>query len=181
MNYKDVLRKFKESNADIKWYFQELPKLINKSFPYELCIAYLFMQLEMARMMTLYCCIKRKYRTDPEVTWRILDANEINWRNFEDYFYNIFNLNYDPSLFSCLSKAINARNKIMHGGSLSEEEKRNSICDVLEFSELYNDFIFRNAGFKPISKLTGVFGAQKYILDGEVTRLVMKGLGFLAQ
>jgi len=71
MNFKDILKKYKESSDDIRWYFQELPKLVNKGFTYDLCIAYCFMQLETARLVTLYCGTKRNFKTDTDVTWNI--------------------------------------------------------------------------------------------------------------
>lgn len=180
MNYKDVLNKYKSLDEDLKWYFQELPSLINKGFQYEICIAYLFMQLETARLMTLYCGIKRKYKTDTEVTWKILDANEINWKNFKEFFFNIYHKKYDTNLHKRLEFAIRIRNILIHGGSAKEQDKIKCILNIFDFCINYNNYIYKIAGFKPIGRLTGVFGASIYNLDGEVSRMVMRGLNFSA-
>jgi hypothetical protein len=67
-SYRAVLKRYDGSNGDVRGHFSELPDLLNDEYPYEVSLAYLFLETEHAHNRALYCGLVKFM--EPTRTWR---------------------------------------------------------------------------------------------------------------
>ena len=167
-------------NEDIKNYYESLPHLINEGHFYEVCIGYLFYRLEQAYHRILYCGLMKLHQTEKNLTDTALQSWRITREDFEHKIENIFGKKLPNSIKLKKNYAEDIRDKSLHGKTASDEEKRKAICDILEYSQELNQFIFDKGGFNPFGKLQGFKGAASP-LSKSSTRWILKGIGFQLQ
>jgi len=138
----------------------------------------MFERIERAQTMTLYCGIMRKYRIDSDLAYKAIQLQHITRGAFQGYFKSVFGKDIPKDIVEKLEIAQKVRDKVMHGKNVKPSEMRNAIGDIIEFAEMYNAFIYNEAGFKPFGRLQGVLGGLSGKLDKQSSRLILKGLGF---
>ena len=101
---------------------------------------------------------------------------------YSKFFKIIYNKDFDNNLHKKLFKAKKIRNKIMHGGTASDEEMRQAIVVIIEYAEKFNEFmksifIHDKTPFTPFGRLSNVFGRIKTHQE-KTTGWILKGMGF---
>lgn len=163
--------------SELKYYYSKITEVMK--IDVNIALIYLFAKVEAGQLNALYVQVKKGYRTHTEMTWSIIESQDITLKkNYFKLFYNLFGCEFDDGLTEKLAKAKIVRNKIMHGANADYYDVLNAIRDVFEYSNAFNDFVFNLKGFKPYNRLTGIFGSLKTVQDEEVTMLILNALGF---
>ena len=95
---------------------------------------------------------------------------------FKDLFKAIFGKPLDKPVAEKIEKAELVRDRILHGKTVSELEKRKAVIDILDYAEALNSAVCDLAGFRPFGLLTG-FKGRAQSLDKSTSRWVLKGIG----
>jgi len=168
--------------GEVKDYFKYLPQLLNQNTRlYEVALSYMFMQVERAQNMLLYCGVLKIHYANKTVARSIVDKEHLKRDTFLKLFKNIFDKELKKAIQTKIEDAQKIRDRVVHGKTaVSDAQKRKAIIDILEYARDLNDFIEDIAGFKPFGDLRGVKG-RKQPLENKTTRWLMKGLGFSLQ
>ena len=130
--------------------------------------------------MAIYCGVVKLHRADPPLARRAVDAHPMHRDEYKELFKTVFGKPMNPAVTKELTKAQGVRDKIMHGKSASEADKRQGVLDVLKYAKAFNDQVYDLAGFRPYGRLQGFKGRGK-ALDKSTTRWLLKGLGLHLQ
>ena len=154
-----------------------MPKLISDGLPYEIAIAYLFLKTEQAHNRALYGGVVKLHRGEAEFVKRLLNFQHLTRGGFKDIYKNVFGVPLQNITLAKLEEAEKIRDKVIHGKSVTDNELREAIADVLEYAQAFNEEISSIAGFKPFGNMRG-FKGRADSLDKRTTKWVMRGLGF---
>ena len=176
-SYISLLKCYNDKPAEVKSYFEHLPKLISDGLPYEVAIAYSFLKVEQAQNRTLYGGVVKLHRGDAQFVGHLLNFQYLTRVGFKDIYKNVFGHPLNEITSIKLKEAEKTRDKVIHGKSVNDNELRVAIADVLEYAELLNQEVNLIAGFKPFSDMRG-FKGRAESLDKRTTKWVMKGMGF---
>ena len=169
-------RCYHRSPTEVRTYFSHLPKLIDE-FPFDVALAYVFAQVELAQNMTLYCGAVKLHRCDATLARNAINTHFMTRKGFREQFEVIFATAIPDKISKDLRSAEKVRDLVMHGKNPSAARKRQAIADVLSYAKAFNDFVASSGGFRPFGSLQGFKGAGK-ALDKKTTRWVLKGMGF---
>jgi len=174
--WRGMVNEWQKLPDEIQPYFEHLPSLC-ENYPWDVVIAYLFSRVELAQNMTIYCGIVKCHRVDVEIAKKSVNNQHMTRQGFKDLYKSIFNKAIPSSIASKLDHAEGTRDKILHGKSVSEADKRKAVYDLLIYSKEFNDKLQTLAGFKPFGSLQG-FKGRGQSLDKSTSRWVVKGIGF---
>jgi hypothetical protein len=161
----------------VSGYFEHLPALV-EHFPLEVCLAYMFAQVELAQNMTLYHGVRKLHSAHAEVARNAVNVHHLTRAGFESLFKNVFGRALPGPVLTPLKNAEKVRDLVMHGKAATNEAKRGAIVEVLDYASKHNAFVDKHAGFKPFKKdLRGVTGAAKS-LEKSTTKWMLMGMGF---
>jgi len=167
---------YSRAPAGILGYFKHMPQRLD-AFPYTVCLAYAFAQLELAQNMALYCGVVKIYRADAELARRAVGTHHMTREGFADLYKVVFGVDLPQSAASALKTAEETRDHVMHGKPTTDDRLRNAIARVLEFAEAINQQLKGCCGVEPFGELRGFAGAARK-LDKRTTRFMLKGMGF---
>lgn len=176
-SYKAIIKKYDQCSEGVKWYFDQLPSLLNDGYSYEVSLAYLFLRTEKAQNMALYCGSVKLHRANTEVASRAVNSQHLTRDGFILLYKNVFDKALPSSIKTNLEVAEKIRDKVVHGKNVTDPEMRTAHVDVLEYAEAMNSELKEVAGFEPFGKLQG-FKGRGQALDKKTTRWLLKGLGF---
>lgn len=171
-----LLNRFNAAPPEIRSYFEHVPKLIDE-FPLDVCLSYVFAQLERAQNAILYCGVVKLHRADAALAKTTIDVHRMTRPDFKAKFETVFAKPIPSATSDLLQKAEEARDRVMHGKKTTDDEKRNAVASVLDYAEAINGLVSGSAGFKPFGDLRGFKGAAQS-LDKSTTRWLLKGMGF---
>ena len=174
--WKKVLTKYNTSSNEVQYYFQHLPKLI-KSGLYEICITYIFAQIELAHNMSIYCGLLKLHKCDRELTMLAIEKQHITRESFKKLYENVFGQPISKITIDILEESEKVRDKIMHGKGTNHQERMKTVCLALDYAESYNQEVALNGGFKPFGSLIG-FKGRGVSLSKNTSRWILKGMGF---
>ena len=169
-------RFYGERSQSVRDYFEHVPKLLDE-FPLNVCLAYVFSQLERGQNNALYCGLVLIYNIDSEFAKNTVAREHINRSNFGKFYNDIFSKDVPRPALSDLKKAEEVRDAIMHGKPADNNRIRNAIACVLEYAEIINQEL-EGDGFTPFGDLRGFAGGRKNYLDRGKSRFLLKGIGF---
>lgn len=176
-SWRGVVNRHKSATPEVAAYFEHLPKLVEE-LPLEVCLSYMFGQVELAQNLTLYCGVVKLHRANATVARNAIDANHLTRKGFEDLFERVFGRRLTDTVVAPLRDAEKIRDRVMHGKRVTEAQKREAIVKVLDYAVKYNAQVSSLAGFQPFKKdLRGVKGRTKP-LEASTTRWMLKGMGF---
>ena len=161
---------------EIQDYFRHIPKLLDL-FPMDVCLAYVFSQLELGQNMAIYCGVVKLHKANAELARRAVSVHHMTRDGFLDLYKTVFDFEIPASALKDFNSAAKTRDKIMHGKTANGDEIRNAIARVLEFADEINKQLQSKCGFKPYGPLRGFSGRMKK-LDKQTTRFMLKGMGF---
>ena len=176
--YKGVIARFRQAPDEIQTYFTPSVELIEK-YPWEVTLAYMFSRIELAQNMALYCGVVKLHRAHREVAWSAIDSLHIKRKDFEELFETVFGKPLKQKIINKISEAKIIRDKTMHGKDVSDAELRKAVFRLIEYSELFNEFVSQTAGFKPFGNLKG-FKGRAEPLDKATTMWLLKGMKILS-
>jgi hypothetical protein len=171
-----LLAHFEGRSESARDYFEHIPKLVAE-FPLDVSLAYVFAQVEKAHVMALYCGIVKLHRTDGEVTWKAVHGHYMTRDGFKQKYETIYGKGIASGTIDLLVYAEEVRDKVMHGKTASDDNKRNAIAHVLQYADDLNSETAALRGPKPFGDLRGFKGRGKS-LDKGTSRWVLKGMGF---
>ncbi len=175
-SYKAVLRAYNESSKEVQEYFDQLPHLVRTS-TWEVVIAYLFVRLETAQNMALYCGVVKVHRASTTVAQNVINRHHLTRKGFQSLFNNVFGKELPKRLTDLSKKAELTRDQVVHGKKVKPASMRDAVVDILSYAEEMNSFVQDLAGFKPFNHMRGFKGRAKS-LDTRTTKWLLKGLGF---
>jgi len=164
-----------DQGKTLKTYFAHFPKLAQE-FPWDVSISYMFSLVELAHNMTIYCGVVKLHRVNNTLARTAVNNHHMTRDGFKDLFKTIFGKPIKKTLEEKLALAEKARDFILHGKDVSEEDKRKAIVDILEYAFAFNNAVDEIAGFKPFGSLQG-FKGRAESLDKSTSRWILKGVG----
>ncbi|WP_133611412.1 hypothetical protein [Aquabacterium commune] len=174
--YIGVKKHFDASTDSIKWYFDQLPALL-KDFPYEVCLAYVFLRTEKAQNRTLYCGVAKLHGAHAEVAEAAINKQHLTRDGFHSLYKNVIGHEIPKVTAAKIKEAEKIRDRVVHGKSVKDADMRQAILDVIEYAEMMNKDLKASAGFEPFGDLRGFKGRAQPLEKG-TTRWLLKGLGF---
>lgn len=176
-SYKAVLKRYEKSHAGVKWHFGQLPKLIHHDFPYDVCLAYLFLRLENAHNKALYCGVVKLHQANGEMASNIINSHHLTREGFLGLYEAVFGAQLPNTTQQLIRKAEEVRDAVIHGKNVSDPKIREALVDVIAYAEKLNEELKSKAGFEPFGDVRGFKGARKP-LEKSTSRWLLKGLGF---
>ena len=176
ITWRGMVGEYNKLPEDVKQYFKHFPNL-SENFPWDVVIAYLFSQVELAQNMTIYCGVVKCHRVDAEIAKTAVNNQHMTRQGFKDLYKSIFGKGIPKEIASKLGHAEDIRDKILHGKSVTEADKRKAVYDLLNYACEFNNNLQEIAGFKPFGSLQG-FKGRGQSLDKATSRWVVKGMGF---
>ena len=175
-SYKGLLYYFENLPDEIKEYYKVLRDLL-KDYHFSVSLAYLFSLLERGHHMALYCSIVKLHKTDKILTRTALENHHFIRKGFQEMCERVLGKRIPTETQLFHDKTAKVRDKLMHGKDPSDDELRNAIANGLEYSRLFNEYVYSIAGFNPFTpSLRGVFGRMK-TLDKKASRWMLIGMG----
>ena len=175
-SYKAILKHYAAAPTEIQDYFEHVPALV-QSFPYEVCIAYMFSRVERAQNMTLYCGVVKLHAAHTSVAQSVIQKQHITRDSFLDLFATVLGKPITPAIKAHLKFAEKTRDQVVHGKNVPDADLRKAIVEIIDYAKSFNTFVDGIAGFKPFGDLRG-FKGRATPLEKKTTRWLLKGLGF---
>ena len=174
-NYKQVLAHYNGKPKEVKDYFPHFSRLV-QNYPWDVSIAYVFSRVEFAKRMAIYCGIVKLHWAESSLARKLIDQDHMSRARFKKLFKTVFDRNIKKDLLALLEEAEKIRDKIAHGRDWKAKQARKALCDILDFAEGFNTFVYKAAGFKPFGNLKG-FKGRKVPLPKKTSQWVLKGMG----
>ena len=176
--YKGIIARLKQAPQEIQDYFTPSTELI-ENYPWQVVLAYMFSCIEMAHNMALYCGVVKLHRADSEVAWSAINSLHITRQGYRDLYKTIFGKPLKKEIIRKIAEAEKIRDNVMHGKDVTQAEMRTAVLRLIEYSELFNEFTFKLAGFKPLGSLKG-FKGRAEPLNKSTTMWILKGMKILS-
>jgi hypothetical protein len=176
-SYKSILKRYDSSTANVKGYFSELPHLLEDGYPYQVSVAYLFLETEHAHNRALYCGVVKLHAAEAELADSVVNAQHLTRDGFLALYRSVFGKPFPSALAAKFEKAARIRDFVVHGKKVSDAEMRQVHVDIIEYAEGLNAELSAIAGFEPFGDLRGFKGAAGS-LEKATTKWLLKGIGF---
>ncbi len=167
---------FNKKPESVRTHFEHIPKL-TEEFPLEVVLAYVFMKLELAQHLAIYCGIVKLHKTNSDLTWDIVNRHHMTRGGFKDKYETVFGCQIPKGIASSLETAEDVRDRVVHGKQVSESDIRNAVGRVLDYADGFSSHVKAKAGFDPCGSLRG-FKGRAAGLDKSTTRWILRGMGF---
>ena len=174
--YRGIVNDFNKREKYLKDYFCHLPDLI-KDYPCDVAISYLFARVELAHNMTIYCSVVKLHRVNSELAKVAVNNQHMTRDGFRELFKSITGKTIKADTLKFIQEAEGIRDQILHGKTVSEDQKRKAVCDIINYAVKFNAEVNSICGFKPFGSLKGYKGRAES-LDKSTSRWVLKGIGF---
>jgi hypothetical protein len=175
------LRKaYGSSPENVQDYFSELPRILEAGLSLDVALAYVFARVELAHGNCLYCGIVKLHKVDSGLAGRAVQKFHMTREVFRNKYLVIYGRPIPEALTRLMTFAESVRDRVLHGKDATDDQKRNAIAHVLEYSKELNDYTFSLAGLRPFADLRGFKGAAT-ALGSETSRWVLQGMGFLGK
>jgi len=171
-----VINRYKRLSGIVQDYFSYFEELAN-GYPWEVTIGYLFTYVELAQNMTIYCGVVKLHRVESRLARRAVEAYHMTRPGFRDTYRVVFGQPIPQKLIAKIKEAEGVRDKIVHGKSVSDQNMRKAVIDILDYAEALNEEVYDFAKFRPFGPLRG-FKGRAAPLDVATSRWVLKGMGF---
>lgn len=179
-SYLGVIRHYDNKSKETKDFFHHLPSLVTsmENYPWQIIIAYLFIQVETAQHRVLYGGIRKVHKAHKEVTESCMSKMHLTRQSFLDLFERIYGTPLPLSIASKIKTAERIRDMSVHGKEVAETDARLAIIDILDYAEDLGQHIQKIARFNPCGDMRGLTGRSEP-LSKESTRWLLKGLGII--
>jgi hypothetical protein len=170
---------FRSLAPETQGFFSDLPDLIYSEFSLDIVLAYLFFRLEQGLNQTLYCGARKLLKTEADLTRKALDIQFLTREKYLRFFQEIYGFPMDANIQGLMYDAEKIRDRVMHGKSVNDKERRRAISKVLAYCDRVNNFISaeQQLGFKPFCADIRGFSGRLPSHDKATSRLILKGIG----
>jgi hypothetical protein len=127
-------RRYDGTPQRVRAYFRHVPGVV-KDYPLEVCLSWMFAQVELAHNMTIYCGTVKLHKTESELTWHAIQMQHMTRSGFQKNFEQRFGKPITNEIMAPLEQAEKIRDKVMHGKPTTDADKRQAIANVLEYAE----------------------------------------------
>ena len=183
----EIKNQYNKLPPKIQNYYLDFPDLF-KDFPYRITFSYLFFDMELAHINTLYCALAKGWKIDIELAWTAVNSQELFWasannkkkdpNSYQEFFYRILEKKIPNRLDKRAEDIRKIRNEIFHGGENPPTAQiRQGIMNIILYANAFNEDIGKITGFEPFGSLRG-FKGRAASHDKKTSRLILKGLGF---
>ena len=168
---------YKECSKEVREHFPHVPKLID-GFPLDVALAYVFAKLELGQNLALYCGAVKVHKADSQLAWTAIDSHHMTRDGYLERYKTVFDIDPPKVARDDLKRAEKARDAVMHGKEVSDDQLRNAIAAVLWYAEEINKQLSKTAGLKPFCASLKGFKGRAKSLDKKTSRWLLKGMGF---
>ncbi len=158
-----LLNFYRRLPGEVRNSFQHLPRLVDE-FPLDVSVAHVLAQIESGQRAALYCGIRKLHKADKHITWKAVGAHHLSRADFRSKFEMIYSKAIPESTIRLVTVAEAARDLVMHGKDVSDDNKRNGIGHALQYAVEINDLTVSCGGPAPFGDLRG-FGGRGDSLD----------------
>lgn len=149
-----------------------------EQYDWEVCLGFMFIRVEKALNTMLYCGARKMHKANSGVAHRFVDSHHMTRKEFRKLFSNVFGRTIPADTTAVLTEAEKVRDKVIHGKTASDADKRKAVVRVLQYAEEINVLVNEVAGFKPFTSDLRGFTGRGEALDASTTAWLMRGLGF---
>ena len=175
---KGLINYYYSAEPNVQTFFEHLPSLI-EAYPLEVALSYVFLRLELAQNLAIYCGIVKQHRADADLAWAAVNNQHMTREGFQEMFKVVFGKAVPRGSSARLKAAEGVRDKVVHGKAVTDADKRNAIANVLDYAAAFSARVNEIARFDPVGSLRG-FKGRRSALDKATTRWILKGMGFHA-
>jgi len=176
-SWRGVVNVYRASPKEVQGYFEAIPDLVER-FNLEVAIGFMFIRLEKALNTMLYCGARKLHRAHADTAFSFVDSHHMTRKEFRRLFRNVFGEEIPKDLTDTLAEAERVRDKIVHGKSAADADKRRAIVRLIEYAGGMNELVSKLAGFRPFTTDLRGFVGRAESLHASTTSWLMKGLGF---
>ncbi len=126
--------------------------------------------------MSIYCGVVKLLKVDASLASTAMEKRHMTRADFSDFYADVFGKKLTPTTIEKIRRAESTRDRIVHGKTASDNDKRQAVVYVLDYAVAFNEEVSAVAGFKPFGSLQGFKGAGKS-LDKTKSRWILKGIG----
>ena len=175
-NYIGLKKVYDDLDCEVQNYLGKLEPLLTNGKNYEIALAYCFMKLEEGHHRALKCGLVRIHRCDSAKVDAELEKQHFTKEKYAEIFKNVFSANIPQKAASHLKRTQGIRNKIIHGKSTTDSERREAIFFAVEYMKCLGDFVKKKTQKNPYGNLTGLRGSMD-LLPAKSTIWMLKGFG----
>ena len=179
-SWRGVVNRFRASTPEVQQYFNDLPDLM-EHYDWEVSLGFMFIRVEKALNTMLYCGARKMHKAHTDVARGFVDSHHMTRKEFRRLFGNVFGQQIPADTTAVLIEAEKVRDKVIHGKSATDADKRKAIVRLIQYAEEMNTLVHGVAGFKPFTNDLRGFTGRGESLDQSTTRWLMQGLGFNAR
>jgi hypothetical protein len=174
-----VRKAVREFDPDLKHTFEHVGDIVEKlgKIP-AITLAYCFSQIENGHRRLLYAGIVRKYRLDPELTWKFVLDHDINRKDFAELYRAVFGHAFPTKIAAMISPAESIRDRMIHGKRPEIKEMWGATICCFDYCREVNKHLRAKEQFAGFGRMQGITGKKgSPTLDKAVSRLALVGLG----
>jgi len=173
--YRAVINTYRATPESVQKYFSNFVDLV-ENYNWEISVSYVFLRVEQAKRMTIYCGIVKMHWCESKLTWKMVSEDHMTRGRFRDLFKTVFGEKIPDELAAKLERGEMVRDKIAHGMNWTAKDAREGLTSVFDFATEFNEFVSSIAGFRPFGNLRGYKG-RKEPLPIATTRWILRGMG----
>lgn len=172
-----ILSSFDRYPDSFKCYFNHFPSLA-RDYPWDVSISYLFAKTELAQNITIYSAVVKCHRVEASMAKSSIDTLHMTRARFCELYNVTMGTKISTDAIAESEIAEKVRDRILHGKTVSESDRRKAVVSVLEYANLLNEQVAIDAGFRPFGSMQG-FKGRGQSLDRPTSRWVLIGMGLI--
>ena len=172
-----ILRLFETFPENLRAYLSHFPNLA-RDYPWDVSISYLFAQTELAQNMTVYGAVVKLHRVNSTIAKSTVDNHHMTRTRFRELYKITMGKDISEEAITKAKGAEKIRDRILHGKTVSDSDKRKAVISILEYANLLNEQVFEDAGFRPFGSMQG-FKGRATSLDKSTSQWVLTGMGLI--
>ncbi len=172
-----ILKLFEALPESLRAYLSHFPSLAT-DYPWDVSISYLFAQVELAQNMTVYGAVVKLHRVNSTIARSTVDNHHMTRTRFRELYKITMGKDISQAAVAKAKEAEKIRDRILHGKTVSDSDKRKAVVSILEYANRLNEQVFLDAGFRPFGSMQG-FKGRATSLDKSTSKWVLTGMGLI--
>jgi hypothetical protein len=165
-------------SPEVRGFFGDLPALVDSVFSLDIILAYMFFRLELGQALSLYYGARKLHKIDADLAWSAVDTHHMTRDSYLVFFECIYGSPIAKAAVKSLQVAEKTRDRLMHGKSVTDPQRRDAICRVMDYAARINILAASKDGPKPFDDDHRGFAGASEPLDKATSRWILKGMGF---
>ena len=172
-----IFKEFDQLPDTLKTNLEHFPELAN-NFPWDISLSYLFARIELAQNKAVHGAIVKLHRVDTQLARKVIDNFHMSRKGFREVYQKVTGKTISADIIKVAEHAESIRDKILHGKSVSEADKRSAVLSALRYAHRLNEQVARDAEFRPFGDMRG-FKGRANPLDKKTSRWILMGMGLI--